>query len=57
MVVLPKSVTEARIKSNLEVVELGDEEMAVLNGLHKEKGQRFIKPDWGVDLGFDDWKN
>jgi glycerol 2-dehydrogenase (NADP+) len=57
VVVLPKSVTEARIKSNLEVVELSEGEMEVLNGLHKEKGQRFIKPDWGIDLGFDDWKN
>lgn len=57
VVVLPKSVTESRIKSNLEVVELSEGEMEVLNGLYKTKGQRFIKPDWGIDLGFDDWKN
>ncbi|GAA5851774.1 hypothetical protein JCM9279_004401 [Rhodotorula babjevae] len=55
VVVLPKSVTEKRIVDNLRLVKLDDDDMETLNSLHKTKGKRFIKPDWNVDLGFEDW--
>ena len=55
MIVLPKSVTPARIEKNIKVVKLDEEDMKTLNGLNK--GQRFVKPDWGKDvhLEFPDW--
>ncbi|TNY19994.1 NADP-dependent oxidoreductase domain-containing protein [Rhodotorula diobovata] len=55
VVVLPKSVTEKRIIDNFKLIKLDEDDMATLNGLHKTKGKRFIKPDWNVDLGFKDW--
>lgn len=55
--VLPKSVTPSRIESNLKLVPLNDDEMRKLNELSSQPGkhQRFIKPNWGFDLKFDDW--
>ncbi|BFZ62806.1 hypothetical protein YB2330_003916 [Saitoella coloradoensis] len=56
--VLPKSVTESRIKSNFEDVSLDEEDMKTLNGLYKERAKRYVKPDWGsqcLNLGFEDW--
>lgn len=48
-VVLPKSVTETRIKSNFEDVVLPDWAMKELNGLERHK--RFNFPArWGVDI-------
>ncbi|GAA5881875.1 hypothetical protein JCM3774_005762 [Rhodotorula dairenensis] len=55
VVVLPKSVTEQRIIENLKIVQLDPEDMELLNSLHKTKGQRLIKPDWGMDLKFKYW--
>lgn len=59
VVVLPKSVTPARIASNLETVDLTANELATLNGLAESKGktQRVNTPLFGTDLGFDDWYN
>ncbi|KAL4939487.1 hypothetical protein BDV06DRAFT_230972 [Aspergillus oleicola] len=55
-VVLPKSVTEKRIQSNREVVELSKEDLEVLDGLAaKGKAKRLNTPLWGFDLGFEDW--
>lgn len=55
-VVLPKSVSEKRIASNKEIIELSNEDLAVLDGLAaKGKAQRINTPKWGHDLGFDDW--
>lgn len=45
VVVLPKSVTEKRIIDNFKLIKLDEDDMATLNGLHKTKGQRFIKPE------------
>lgn len=45
VVVLPKSVTERRIIDNLKIVKLDAKDMATLNSLYKNKGQRFIKPE------------
>ncbi|KAL7274562.1 H/ACA snoRNP pseudouridylase subunit [Rhizina undulata] len=56
-VVLGKSVTPKRIVENLKLVKLDDEDMAHLDGIHKEKGvTRFIKPAWPVNFQFADWK-
>ncbi|OJJ02457.1 hypothetical protein ASPVEDRAFT_132190 [Aspergillus versicolor CBS 583.65] len=56
VVVLPKSVTEKRIVSNKEVVDLSKEDLAVLDGLAaKGKAKRINTPLWGFDLGFADW--
>ncbi|CEQ39029.1 SPOSA6832_00515, partial [Sporobolomyces salmonicolor] len=55
VVVLPKSVTESRIKENLGIIRLDSDDMHVLENLHQTKQKRFIKPDWGVDLKFEDW--
>lgn len=56
VVVLPKSVTEKRIVSNKEVVELSKDDMAVLDGLAANgKAKRLNTPLWGFDLGFKDW--
>ncbi|KAL3439595.1 NADP-dependent oxidoreductase domain-containing protein [Aspergillus tetrazonus] len=56
VVVLPKSVSEKRIASNKEVVELSGEDLATLDGMAaKGKAKRLNTPLWGFDLGFDDW--
>ncbi|KAH9884301.1 Aldo/keto reductase [Cubamyces lactineus] len=61
IVTLPKSVTPARIKSNLEgalaaTKKLTKEDIAKLDGVAASgKQNRLIQPPWGVDLGFDNW--
>lgn len=56
VVVLPKSVTEKRISSNKQVVELSKEDLTVLDGLATNgKAKRINTPLWGWDLGFADW--
>lgn len=49
VVAIPKSGTEERIRSNLDVFgfELSDEEMARIDGL--ERGDRIVDPDGGPD--------
>ncbi|KAL4812326.1 NADP-dependent oxidoreductase domain-containing protein [Aspergillus spinulosporus] len=55
-VVLPKSVSEKRIASNKEIIELSEEDLATLDGMAaKGKAKRLNTPLWGFDLGFDDW--
>lgn len=54
VVVLPKSVTPSRIESNLKIVELDSEDMKKLNKLVETKRTRFVKPSWGISLGFED---
>lgn len=57
-IVLPKSVSEARIKSNLVTIELSAEAMKALDGMAAQgKQQRVNTPAFGWDLGFDDWYN
>ncbi|SCV74349.1 BQ2448_6781 [Microbotryum intermedium] len=55
VVVLPKSVTPKRIIDNFQLVKLSSEDLDTLNNMHKTKGKRFIKPDWGIDLKFANW--
>jgi diketogulonate reductase-like aldo/keto reductase len=57
--VLAKSVTESRIKSNLEIVDLDADELKILTDysdvLAKEgKLQRFVYPPFGIHFGFPD---
>ncbi|KAI5480144.1 hypothetical protein MNV49_001804 [Pseudohyphozyma bogoriensis] len=55
-VVLPKSVSTARIDSNLKAIALDQSDMKVLNEMAaKGKQQRVNTPLFGWDLGFDDW--
>jgi glycerol 2-dehydrogenase (NADP+) len=56
VVALPKSVSEKRISSNRETVEISSDDLAVLDGLAvKGKAKRINTPLWGFDLGFEDW--
>ncbi|KAK5688071.1 hypothetical protein LTS10_000049 [Elasticomyces elasticus] len=56
VVVLPKSVSEKRIASNREVVDISPEDLKLLDGLaEKGKAKRINTPVWGHDLGFADW--
>ncbi|GAA5892679.1 hypothetical protein JCM6882_000554 [Rhodosporidiobolus microsporus] len=55
-VVIPKSVSKARIESNLQLIHLDKEDMETLEGMAaKGKQQRVNTPLFGWDLGFDDW--
>ena len=57
IVVLPKSVTASRILVNSTPAQLSAEDAAKVDGLSTdpEKAKRFIKPPWGVKVGFEDW--
>ncbi|KAH0422577.1 d-galacturonic acid reductase [Colletotrichum camelliae] len=57
--VIAKSVTPARIKANLEIVKLDDEDMkelrAYLDDLTAKKElKRYVYPPFGIDFGFPD---
>ncbi|KAI0465577.1 NADP-dependent oxidoreductase domain-containing protein [Xylaria cf. heliscus] len=59
--VLAKSVTESRIKANLEIVDLDAEDMKILNdysdALTREgKLERYVYPPFGINFGFPDKK-
>ncbi|SCU77875.1 LAME_0A02520g1_1 [Lachancea meyersii CBS 8951] len=46
-VILPKSVTPSRIKSNFQTVKLSADDVAAINKIHKEKGEtRINDPEW-----------
>ena len=56
VVVLPKSITESRITSNKQAVELSESELEALDRLAEAgNAKRLNTPLWGFDLGFDDW--
>jgi len=59
IIILPKSVTPARISGNLSkplAITLSTEELESLDTLAQNgKQTRFIKPPWPVVLGFEDW--
>lgn len=50
-VVLPKSVTPARIESNLKTTKLTAEDVAAIDAIPTK--QRFVVPKWGVPLFHD----
>ncbi|CDK27565.1 unnamed protein product [Kuraishia capsulata CBS 1993] len=54
-VVLPKSVTASRIESNLEIVQLKDEDGERINEIAKKNGpKRLINPPWAPYVVFND---
>ncbi|KAF8324867.1 Aldo/keto reductase [Cantharellus anzutake] len=57
IIVLPKSVTPSRILTNSKPANLSAEDIAKIDALsdNPEKAKRFIKPPWGVKVGFEDW--
>jgi glycerol 2-dehydrogenase (NADP+) len=61
IVALPKSVTASRIESNFNgaieaSTKLIDKDIQVLDEVATGgKQKRFIRPPWGVPLGFEDW--
>jgi hypothetical protein len=57
--VLAKSVTEARIKANLEIIELDASDLKIISDYSKDleksgKQIRYVYPPFGVNLGFPD---
>ncbi|KAL7621727.1 H/ACA snoRNP pseudouridylase subunit [Parahypoxylon ruwenzoriense] len=57
--VLAKSVTQARIKANLEVVDLDADDLKILNDysdarVKESKAQRYVYPPFGINFGFPD---
>ena len=54
-VVIPKSVTPARIEANLEVAPLENADVEAIDRISQTKGvKRFVYPPFGVPLGFPD---
>ncbi len=56
---LAKSVTESRIKANLEIIDLDADDIQILNdysaALAKEgKLERYVYPPFGINFGFPD---
>ncbi|KAI8054757.1 NADP-dependent oxidoreductase domain-containing protein [Thamnidium elegans] len=54
--VLPKSVNPERIKSNIETVELTEQEIQEINDISKTKTKRFVAPNWGVPVFDEDFE-
>jgi glycerol 2-dehydrogenase (NADP+) len=55
-IVLPKSVTKSRITDNSKVILLDADDMKTLEGMAAAGKQRRVStPNWGWNLGFDDW--
>jgi D-arabinose 1-dehydrogenase len=54
-VVIPKSINAERIKSAAELVDLSQEDLAKLTDFGVKNPARFIKPEFGKKLGFDNW--
>jgi diketogulonate reductase-like aldo/keto reductase len=57
--VLSKSITPERIKANLQIVKLDEDDMKILNDYTAEltkqgKLVRYVYPAFGVDFGFPD---
>ncbi|RCH80646.1 hypothetical protein CU098_007790 [Rhizopus stolonifer] len=54
--VLPKSVNPERIKANIDVVTLNDEEIQAINNISKTTTKRFVRPAWGVPVFDEDFE-
>lgn len=53
-VVIPKSGTPSRIKSNFKLVEISDEDGKIIDGISATTTKRFINPDWNSITVFHD---
>jgi len=51
-VILPKSANEARIKSNIQLVDLTEEDFEAVNKIAKGRHDRFVNPQ---QFGYDVW--
>lgn len=49
-VVLPKSVHNERIESNLKIIQLSNEDIEIINSISKTSTKRIVNPSWGVDI-------
>lgn len=55
-IVLPKSVSPARIEANAKWIKLDADDFKKINALHTDVGlKRVVKPSWGNSIGFPDW--
>jgi hypothetical protein len=57
--VLAKSVTPARIRANMEIIDLDDEDVMAIHAYSEEleregKLMRYVYPPFGVNFGFPD---
>jgi diketogulonate reductase-like aldo/keto reductase len=50
---LPKSANEVRIKANLQIIDLSDEEFGLINRAAEGRHYRFVNPK--VMFGYDAW--
>lgn len=48
--ILPKSITPARVESNLKTVVLSEEDFQKINDISKTETKRIVVPNWGVDI-------
>ncbi|KAG0690516.1 hypothetical protein C6P40_002608 [Pichia californica] len=58
-VVLPKSVHDVRIESNLKTIELSSADVAEIDQVSKTTTQRVVNPPWGAEIpavGLGTWK-
>lgn len=57
IVPLVKSVSPSRLKANLKVLDLDDDDIKDLDRIFEQPGKhiRYQTPLWGSDLGFEDW--
>lgn len=51
IIVLPQ-----RIQSNIDLIELNDEEIQQINEISKTTTKRFIRPAWGVPVFDEDFE-
>ncbi|KAI9307695.1 NADP-dependent oxidoreductase domain-containing protein [Cunninghamella echinulata] len=54
---IPKSSNPSRIQSNIQTVDLTDEDIKTINDISKTHTKRYLKPDWGVPVFDEDFKN
>lgn len=55
-IVLPKSVHQERIESNLKVIDLSADDVKLVDQVSKTTTKRVVLPDWGVDIFADSAK-
>lgn len=53
---IPKSFKQERMIANTKVIDLADDDIETLIAIGKNSPYRFDHDEFGVDLGFEDWK-
>lgn len=54
---IPKSSTPSRIQSNIQTIDLTDEDVNTINDISKVYTKRYIRPNWGVPVFDEDFEN